>query len=56
MATQPSEKQKLIPVRYDFPPKIHDKLKKYRRKISINLDRDHSMQDAIIHLISKVKL
>lgn len=56
MVTETSEKQEVVPVRYNLPSKTHDKLKKYRRKMSLHLDRDITMQDAIIDLINKAKL
>jgi hypothetical protein len=56
MATQAAEKQEVVQVRYDLPFNIHDKLKRYRRKISTNQNRDITMQDALIELINRVKL
>jgi len=56
MATQTAKKTVSVPVRYDLPEETHNKLKKYRREMSLQLDHDITMQDAIIDLINKAKL
>lgn len=56
MQDDQNTKPKVITVRYDLPEDAHKVIARKKRKLSIEKDRDVSMEEACIALLREIEL